>query len=45
LDGFIAEVIEDHIREHMVDEGAARDSSQAVAAEELIDIVHQYLKK
>jgi DNA-binding FrmR family transcriptional regulator len=45
LDGFIAEVIEDHIREHMVDEGAARDSSQVVAAEELIDIVHQYLKK
>ena len=45
LDGFIAEVIEDHIREHMVDEDAARDSSQAVAAEELIDIVHQYLKK
>ena len=45
LDGFIAEVIEDHIREHMVDPKAGRDSSQALAAEELIEIVHQYLKK
>jgi DNA-binding FrmR family transcriptional regulator len=45
LDGFIAEVIEDHIREHMVDPKAERGSARALAAEELIDIVHQYLKK
>ena len=45
LDGFIAEVIEDHIREHMVDQREARDSPKVAAAEELIDIVHQYLKK
>ncbi|HEX4152347.1 MAG TPA: metal/formaldehyde-sensitive transcriptional repressor [Steroidobacteraceae bacterium] len=45
LDGFIAEVIEDHIREHMVDPEAGRETPQAVAAEALIDIVHQYLKK
>ena len=45
LDGFIAEVIEDHIREHMVDPNAGRDTPQALAAEELIEIVHQYLKK
>jgi DNA-binding FrmR family transcriptional regulator len=45
LDGFIAEVIEDHIREHMVDPRAGADSAQASAAEELIEIVHQYLKK
>lgn len=45
LDGFIAEVIEDHIRDHMVDSKAGRDSPQALAAEELIEIVHQYLKK
>jgi DNA-binding FrmR family transcriptional regulator len=45
LDGFIAEVIEDHIREHMVDPGAGRETPQALAAEELIEIVHQYLKK
>jgi DNA-binding FrmR family transcriptional regulator len=45
LDGFIAEVIEDHIREHMLDPLTGRDSPQALAAEELIEIVHQYLKK
>lgn len=45
LDGFIAEVIEDHIREHMVDPEVGRDAPQSVAAEELIDIVHQYLKR
>jgi FrmR/RcnR family transcriptional regulator, repressor of frmRAB operon len=45
LDGFIAEVIEDHIREHMVDPNAGHETPQALAAEELIEIVHQYLKK
>jgi DNA-binding FrmR family transcriptional regulator len=45
LDGFIAEVIEDHIREHMLDPSAGGDTPQALAAEELIEIVHQYLKK
>jgi len=45
LDGFIAEVIEDHIREHMVDPRASREAPQVRAAEELIEIVHQYLKK
>lgn len=44
LDGFIAEVIEDHIREHMVDPKVQRNSPQALAAEQLIEIVHQYLK-
>ena len=45
LDGFIAEVIEDHIREHMVDPKASRDDPRIMAAEELVEIVHQYLKK
>lgn len=45
LDGFIAEVIEDHIREHMIDPEASRDDPRREAAEELVDIVHQYLKK
>ena len=44
LDGFIAEVIEDHIREHMMSR-AGEAASKAAAAEELIEIVHQYLKK
>jgi len=45
LDGFIAEVIEDHVREHMVGDGVAASDPRARAAEELIEIVHAYLKK
>lgn len=45
LDGFIIEVIEDHIREHMVDPQAARDDPRALAADELVDIVRSYLKR
>jgi FrmR/RcnR family transcriptional regulator, repressor of frmRAB operon len=45
LDGFIAELIEDHIREHMVDPRATNNDPRSVAAEELIDIIHSYLKK
>ncbi|MGA2839205.1 MAG: metal/formaldehyde-sensitive transcriptional repressor [Steroidobacteraceae bacterium] len=45
LDGFIAEVIEDHIREHMIDPRAERGDPRVAAAGELIDIVHRYLKK
>lgn len=45
LDGFIAEVIEDHIREHMLAEDQSPPDPRAVAAEELIDIVHSYLKR
>ena len=43
MDGFIAEVIEDHIREHMVDPAASRDDPRVQAAEELVAIVHSYL--
>ena len=43
MDGFIAEVIEDHIREHMVDPLAPPDDPRVQAAEELVAIVHSYL--
>ena len=43
LDGFIAEVIEDHIREHMIDPAAPTDDARVLAAEELVEIVHAYL--
>jgi DNA-binding FrmR family transcriptional regulator len=43
MDGFIAEVIEDHIREHMVDPAAPGDDPRVQAAEELVAIVHSYL--
>jgi DNA-binding FrmR family transcriptional regulator len=45
LDGFIVEVIEDHIREHVVERTATRDDPRTAAAEELIEIVRQYLRR
>ena len=45
MDGFIAEVIEDHIREHMLDPRAPRGDPRVAAAEDLVEIVHQYLKR
>ena len=41
MDGFIEEVIEDHIREKVVEAATKGDASRA--AEELIGIVHSYL--
>jgi len=41
MDGFIAEVIEDHIRDKVVEAATKGDASRA--AEELIGIVHSYL--
>jgi len=43
MDGFIAEVIEDHIREHMVDPAAPKNDPRVQAAEELVAVVHAYL--
>ena len=41
MDGFIAEVIEDHLREKVVE--APTKAEASLAAEELIGIVHSYL--
>jgi DNA-binding FrmR family transcriptional regulator len=43
LEGFIAEIIEDHIREHMIDPDAPRSDPRVQAAEDLVSIVHSYL--
>lgn len=43
LDGLIAEVVEDHIREHVIDPHAPPDDPRAQAAEELVGIVHSFL--
>lgn len=43
LNGFIAEVIEDHIRDSMVDPAAAPHDPRRLAAEELVAILHTYL--
>jgi DNA-binding FrmR family transcriptional regulator len=42
LDGFIATVIEHHIRQHLVDPTQS-GTDRAQAAEELISVVHAYL--
>jgi FrmR/RcnR family transcriptional regulator, repressor of frmRAB operon len=40
--GLMAEVVEDHIREHIVAPGP--DATKAEAVEQLIEVVHAYLK-
>ena len=44
MNSLMAEVIEDHIRMHVVDPARERDSARARGAEELIDVVQAYLK-
>jgi DNA-binding FrmR family transcriptional regulator len=44
MNSLMAEIIEDHIRLHVVDPARERDSARARGAEELIDVVQAYLK-
>jgi DNA-binding FrmR family transcriptional regulator len=44
VSGLMAEVIEDHVRTHLVDPERNPDALNAEAAEQLIDVVHTYLK-
>jgi DNA-binding FrmR family transcriptional regulator len=44
INGLMAEVIEDYIRIRVVDPLREPDAERALAAEELIDVVHSYLK-
>ncbi len=44
LNGLMAEVMEGHVRFHVLSPGNAKNSPQAQAAEELIDVVRAYLK-
>lgn len=44
LEGFIAEVIEDHIREHMIAPDLPVSDPKVQAAEELVAIVKAYLR-
>ena len=44
LNGFMAELFEGHIRCHVLDENERPKPRQKRAAEELIDIVHSYMK-
>jgi FrmR/RcnR family transcriptional regulator, repressor of frmRAB operon len=42
--GLMAEVVEDHIRTHLVDPAKNPGALNADAAEQLIEVVHSYLK-
>ena len=44
LNGLVAEIIEDHVRFHVLDPEAKPSSKQAEAAEELIEVVRAYVK-
>ena len=44
INGLMAEILEDHIRFHVMDPDLDPESDQAEASEELIDIVRSYLK-
>ena len=44
INGLMAEVMEDHIRFHVVDPAREHDRERAEGAPELIDVVHTYLK-
>jgi DNA-binding FrmR family transcriptional regulator len=43
LNSLIAEVVEGHIREHVMDASAPRDDPREQGAEELVEIVRSYL--
>jgi FrmR/RcnR family transcriptional regulator, repressor of frmRAB operon len=44
INALMAEILEDHIRYHVMAPGADPDSDESVAAEQLVDIVKSYLK-
>ena len=44
MNGLMAEVMEDHIRFHVVDPAREPNSKRARGAQELIDVVRTYLK-
>lgn len=44
LNGLMAEIMEDHVRYHVTDPSMDPESDQAQATEELIDLLHSYLK-
>jgi FrmR/RcnR family transcriptional regulator, repressor of frmRAB operon len=42
--GLMAEVVEDHVRNHLVDAAAYPGALDGVAADQLMDVVRTYLK-
>jgi FrmR/RcnR family transcriptional regulator, repressor of frmRAB operon len=44
MNGLMAELLEDHVRFHVLDTARKPTAEQAVAADELMEIVRSYLK-
>ena len=44
MNGLMAELLEDHVRFHVLDPNRKPTSEQVLAADELVDIVKAYLK-
>lgn len=44
LNGLVAQIVEDHVRHHVLDPAARANSKQSLAAEELIEVVRAYVK-
>jgi DNA-binding FrmR family transcriptional regulator len=44
MNGLMAELLEDHVRFHVLDPARKPTSAQAIAADELMEIVRSYLK-
>lgn len=44
MNSLMAEIIEDHIRMHVVDPARERNTSRTRGAEELIEVIQAYLK-
>jgi len=44
MNSLIIEILEGHIREHLLDPTHQRDSQRVAATEELIDVLRSYLK-
>ena len=44
MNGLVAEIVEDHIRFHVLDPDGTVTAKQKRAAEELIDVVRAYVK-
>ncbi|HUN92009.1 MAG TPA: metal/formaldehyde-sensitive transcriptional repressor [Burkholderiaceae bacterium] len=44
MNGLLAEVVEEHIRTHLVDPLKHRDALDVDAVDQLVDVVHSYFK-
>jgi DNA-binding FrmR family transcriptional regulator len=44
MNGLMAEVIEDHLREHVVNPAIHSDAERAKGADELVEVIRTYLK-